>query len=61
MIFSPIIKKVMKNAIKKEGKPKMKNQAGHENISYNVNKHRPEIRDDLIVVRMKSNITKAMT
>ena len=37
----------MKNAMNKTGKHKTQNQAGRENVSYNVNKHRPEIRDDL--------------
>jgi hypothetical protein len=37
----------MKNAMNKVGKHKTQNQAGRQNITYNVNKHRPEIRDDL--------------
>ena len=31
----------------KTGKHKTQNQAGRENVPYNVKKHRPEIRDDL--------------
>ena len=31
----------------KTGKHKTQNQAAREKVSYNVNKHSPEIRDDL--------------
>jgi hypothetical protein len=37
----------MKNVMNKTGKHKTQNQAGRENIQYNISKHRPEIRDDL--------------
>jgi hypothetical protein len=37
----------MKNMLNKSGKHKTQNQEGRENIRYNTNKHRPEIRDDL--------------
>jgi hypothetical protein len=37
----------MKNGMNKTGKQKIQTRAGRENVSYNVNKHRPEIRDDL--------------
>jgi hypothetical protein len=37
----------MKNTMNKTGKHKTQSQAGGENVSYNLNKHRPEIRNDL--------------
>ena len=37
----------MKNATGKTGKHRTQNQAGRENIPYNMHKHRPEIRDDM--------------
>ena len=42
-----LYKMIMKNVMNNAGKRNMQTKTGRKNISYNVNKHRPEIRDDL--------------